>query len=242
MISTEAVQITTTVEKSDRFLELKPAFPKSEVFRLLGGGNGETGSRATSRKVQKWSEHLLSITEPEIVYSVQAVAEVGKGYVRLARGPVFRSRKLARAFRECELAVCFVGTLGHGIEDEIGSLTLRGKLADAFVVDALGSAGIEHAVERFYGALEDHFRLQGKGLTLRFSPGYCDWPLDQQAQLLDLVDTRLVGVTLLESSLMTPRKSISGIFGITSRRMASFTKYNPCVVCQQKHCIARRFS
>jgi cobalamin-dependent methionine synthase I len=151
-------------------------------------------------------------------------------------------RKLARAFRECECVVCFVGTLGHDIEDEIGSLTRRGKLADAFVVDALGSAGIEHTVERFYTALEDHFRLRGKRLSLRFSPGYCDWPLDQQTQLLDLVDTGRVGVTLLESSLMTPRKSISGIFGITSRRLASFRKYNPCVICEQKHCIARRLS
>lgn len=242
MISSGAVQITTTVENRDRFLKLEPAFPKAEVFRLLGAGNGGTGSRATSRKVQKWTESLLSIAEPELVYSVHAVAEVGKSYVRLAGGPVFRSRKLARAFRECELAVCFVGTLGDGIEDEIGSLTRRGKLADAVVVDALGSAGIEDTVERFYTALEDHFRLQGKRLTLRFSPGYCDWPLDQQAQLLHLVDTRLVGVALLESSLMTPRKSVSGIFGITSHRLASCTKYNPCVVCQQKHCIARRLS
>lgn len=242
MISNEAVQITTAVDDSGRSLKLEPTFPRAEVFRLLGAGNGGTGSGATSRKVEKWTERLLSIAEPELVYSVQSVAEVGKGYVRLAGGPVFRSRRLARAFRECELAVCFVGTLGRDIDDEIGRLSRRGKLADAFVVDALGSAGIEHTVERFYTALEDHFRLEGKRLSLRFSPGYCDWPLDQQTQLLNLVDTRLVGVTLLESSLMTPRKSVSGIFGITSRRLASCTKYNPCVACQQKNCIARRLS
>jgi cobalamin-dependent methionine synthase I len=135
-----------------------------------------------------------------------------------------------------------VGTLGHGIEEQIDGLTQLNRLAEAFVVDALGSAGIEHAVELFYTALEDHFRLQGKRLSLRFSPGYCDWPLDQQDQLLDLIDTRLVGVTLLESSLMTPRKSISGIFGITSHSSARRTKYNPCVACQQKHCIARRLT
>jgi hypothetical protein len=66
MIGNEAVQITTTVEDSGHFLKLEPAFPKAEVFRLLGGGNGGTGSRATSRKVEKWTAHLLSIAEPEL--------------------------------------------------------------------------------------------------------------------------------------------------------------------------------
>jgi len=55
----------------------------------------------------------------------------------------------------------------------------------------------------------------GEGLVSRFSPGYGDLPLDYQRTLLSVLDTsRKIGVSLTDSLLMVPSKSVSAIVGV----------------------------
>lgn len=240
MISSRAVDRKKIVEIPHRVHSMAPVFPKSEVFRLLGGGDGKIGSKATVRKVQKWTERLIAVAEPRLIYSIESVAEVGTSYLRLKRGTVFRGHKLAKALASCDRVVCFAATMGHGIEQETERLTKRGKVSEAFVVEAIGSAGIENTVDRFQKNILTQVKTHGKGTTLRFSPGYCDWSLDEQSKLLDVVDAGLIGVTLLKSNLMIPRKSVSGLFGISPQSSEGCVQYNPCLTCGKTHCLARR--
>ena len=86
--------------------------------------------------------------------------------------------------------------------------------ADALLLDGFGGAYVEagcNAAEREIAAL-----LPGKYLTDRFSPGYGDLPLDVQSPLLALTDaTRRLGVTLSESNLMNPLKSVTAVIGLS---------------------------
>ena len=55
-------------------------------------------------------------------------------------------------------------------------------------------------------------------LTDRFSPGYGDLPLSQQKELFRLLDvTRRIGVSLSESGLMVPQKSVTALIGVSDR-------------------------
>ena len=49
--------------------------------------------------------------------------------------------------------------------------------------------------------------------TMRFSPGYGEWPLKAQEKLLPLVEADKIGVTLTDTDIMIPRKSVSAIIG-----------------------------
>lgn len=86
--------------------------------------------------------------------------------------------------------------------------------ADALLLDGFGGAYVEagcNAAEREIAA-----KLPGKYLTDRFSPGYGDLPLDVQSPLLALTDaTRRLGVTLSESNLMNPLKSVTAVIGLS---------------------------
>lgn len=206
----------------------------------MGGGNGRLGTRQTVRKVHSWTKRLAQVVEPKMVFSVARLSETGTSGIRLENGTFFRSARIARALKDCEAVVCFVGTIGAEVDEEINRLTSKNKLSDAFVVDAAGSAGAEQMVEAFHKGMEKVFRSQGKGVTLRFSPGYCDWAVKEQAKLFSLLDTDLIGVELSESSLMNPRKSVSGVFGLTSTPSSVSTRYNPCAHCGKKDCVARR--
>ena len=83
----------------DRVLQGAPHFPRPEVFRFMGGGNGRLGTRQTIKKVHNWTKRLRSIVTPRIVYSFEPLADVSSPRVRFDNGIEFRSAKMSRALR-----------------------------------------------------------------------------------------------------------------------------------------------
>lgn len=67
-------------------------------------------------------------------------------------------------------------------------------------------------------SIEDDIRAElapGESLVARYSPGYADFPLSAQRELLALLDApRKVGVSLTDSLLMVPSKSVSAVIGV----------------------------
>ena len=209
---------------------------------MLGGGPGHKATRVTQKRVGRWIAQLWSSVSPRIVFSIFSVRSVGGGVVRLANGMTLQGAKLSRAVSKSKYLVCFVGTVGKAIDDLIADLMEKGKVSDAFVVDALGSVCVEAMVERFHQGTDQHARALGYGSTLRFAPGYCDWSLREQITLFRLVDAKSIGISLSPSALMTPRKSVSGVFGLAAGLSAVQTPYNPCVSCGKKDCFSRRLT
>jgi cobalamin-dependent methionine synthase I len=86
--------------------------------------------------------------------------------------------------------------------------------ADALIVQAVGAA----LIERHMDAVEDEIRAElapGESLLTRYSPGYGDFPLEAQRSILALLDTpRKIGVSLTDSLLMVPSKSVSAVIGV----------------------------
>ena len=63
-----------------------------------------------------------------------------------------------------------------------------------------------------------------------------DWPITEQAKLFSLLgDVKaLIGVTLTESMLMLPTKSVSGVYFETERN------FENCELCARENCPGRR--
>jgi cobalamin-dependent methionine synthase I len=157
--------------------------------------------------------------------------------VQLDETVEFTSAKLARTLKNADEIVCFVGTIGTGVEHEINRLLGKQKLADAYILDAMASVAVENMIDRFHDLMEKRFGEEDRTVTFRFSPGYCDWPVTQQKKLFNIFDTKEIDVELLDSCLMKPRKSVSGVFGITPQESES---YNPCRDCPTRRCESRR--
>ncbi|MBE9572223.1 MAG: hypothetical protein IMF11_16465 [Proteobacteria bacterium] len=93
-------------------------------------------------------------------------------------------------------------------------------------------------VEKFHQRITAKYESENKGVTLCFSPGYCDWPITEQKKIFTLFDSNATGIELLDSCMMRPRKSISGVFGIYNDIQKA--PYNPCLDCSKKNCNGRR--
>ena len=131
-----------------------------------------------------------------------------------------------------------MATIGGGIDREITRLVGENRFSVAYVLDCMGSVAVENMVEGFHQHMMARYASLDKGVSYRFSPGYCDWPITEQKNLFGLFDSEKIGITLLDSCLMWPRKSISGVFGIYNDTQKA--PYNPCQDCSKKNCNTRR--
>ena len=121
-----------------------------------------------------------------------------------------------RAFlRTCSSVVLLAATLGSETESLIRRAAAA-RTADALILDAAGSAAIERVCDNFCADLAA--ALAPRFLTDRFSPGYGDLPLNQQRWFFSLLDiNRRLGVSLTESGLMVPQKTVTALVGVSDR-------------------------
>lgn len=110
----------------------------------------------------------------------------------------------------CVLLGC---SLGAGVDTAMRAAS-AGDMAYAVVLDALASVLIEMVADQAEHQLREAFRQQGLFLTGRFSPGYGDWPIEVQNDLVRILDApRKIGLCATETHLLVPRKSITAIMG-----------------------------
>jgi len=144
-------------------------------------------------------------------------------------------KSLAKNLAGCSRAILFAATTGMEAELQRKRAAVTSP-ARALVLDAIGTA----AVEVFCDALCDRWREEYAGCFLRprFSPGYGDLPLGVQRPLLSCLDSsRKAGITLTDTLLMIPQKSVSAIVGIG--RTGCTARFHDCALCDKPECAFR---
>ena len=140
--------------------------------------------------------------------------------------------KIASCMKNIEGCVLFVITIGEQIDSWIHSLVDEDDVYSAYLVDSIAS----EYVEKLSDWIENKIKVQlgsGIGVSNRYGPGYCDWALEEQVKLFSFFPNNFCGISLSESSMMQPRKSISGIVGFGK---SVFPMELPCDVCTDYNC------
>lgn len=123
---------------------------------------------------------------------------------------------------DCEICSIFCATIGNDIEALIRKWQLK-DLAFAAMLDACASSAVENLCNKVEAEMANEFGAQGLFLTDRFSPGYGDLPLSIQPDFCAVLDTsRKIGVSVSESGIMIPRKSVTAIIGISKNPQKHF--------------------
>lgn len=222
--------------------DFESSLDDGKLMRLLGARKGKPPSPASTKRVDGLTGRLEELADPRLIYRIFPIESANRGGITLSCGARFKSPKIARCLDGADRVCCFVGTIGEEIDREIDRCMEQDRYADAYVLDAMGSIAAEDVVEQFHRRMESRLRQKERTVTLRFSPGYCDWPIGQQRELFSVFSgADPMEVKLTETCLMSPRKSVSGIFGILPEGLESDTEQvNPCNECQKTDCIARR--
>jgi hypothetical protein len=151
---------------------------------------------------------------------------------------------VAGIFPRAEHLALFAVTLGPRITEALTRSFEAQDFALAYTLDAMASVAADTAADVIERRWEDGLRAAGwvtpDGAALRYSPGYCGWDLTGQRRLFARLRPETIGLTLTESCLMQPLKSVSGVILAGPRAIHKFPPtYEFCGRCATRTCRER---
>lgn len=168
---------------------------RAEILRYMKMG-GATPDTALSARIDRLEREVLAVARPVSKRLKMSVCDLP-----------FMSGDLHRRLKSAKEAYLFAATLGHDVDRLIRKYAAL-SAADLLIVQAIAAT----AIERY---IDDETASWGEALLPRYSPGYGDLPLSVQSTFLATLDPKgSLGITLTETFLMIPSKSVTAVIGI----------------------------
>lgn len=145
----------------------------------------------------------------------------------------WESKALSKNLDGCDEIVLFAATIGIEL-DRLISKYSRISPAKAYVLQGIGAERIESLCDVFNAEISEDAKKDGKYTRPRFSAGYGDFALDAQRDIFSVLDApRKIGLTLTDSLIMSPSKSVTAIIGISDTYAFEKSK---CASCGKTDC------
>lgn len=214
-----------------RFSDIKISADK--VIRMLGGGD-EAALYMMRNDLEEIFIQAEKLCEPYAQIQILPIDAIDEknGLVQ-CKNTFSVGDKISAYFKGAEYMAVFVCTIGDKLEKWSRDLLEKGDFLKGYMADALGSLAVEKLMDLFQKELRSLMANEGLSITNRYSPGYCDWDVSEQQKLFSLLPSEFNVVSLSESSLMQPIKSVSGFIGIGSK--VQYRAYR-CKDCSSVEC------
>ena len=125
-----------------------------------------------------------------------------------------QSKDLSKNLSNCESVIIFAITIGSGADLLIKKYS-KINPALAAILQATGSMFVESYAEKINELIKIEAKQIGYKTHPRFSPGYGDLSLSTQNIFFRLLNcTQKIGLTLMDSFIMAPEKSITAFIGL----------------------------
>ena len=140
-----------------------------------------------------------------------------------------------------ERVVFLAANIGEAAEEAVTRHFNEGRYAHSVLLDAAATAAVEQVCDACETMLRPQFAKEGFSMRWRFSPGYGDWDIHAQPELLRLSRADIIGISLTESLMLRPRKSVTAVIGLL-RGGTDAGKDAPkgCAVCPKRDCPFRQ--
>ena len=206
------------------FEEVQPSF--KEIRSVLKSEDPDT-------------DFLVDTIAGEIMPLLKDNADIAGGYILRKADEVHLNTgaQIKGYMKGAEYLALFVCTAGKIFTDLFSRYNHEGNYPEAYIADAIGSLTAEKAMDKIQENLALEMQAEGLQISNRYSPGYCEWPVSRQRELFDQMGEFPIAVSLTESCLMLPIKSVSGIIGVGAHiRKRPYS----CQICKNKNCNYRR--
>lgn len=162
---------------------------------------------------------INELVRPAAIWGYFPVAEMRHEKVLLAGGARIGNGPVTTVMGGAERLVLAVCTIGQPVVDRIHSHKAAGETVEAMLLDQLGSLAVGQLSQLLFRRLEMDAALAELRISTYLSPGESAWTVKDQAVIFDLLDPGQIGVTLTETLLMKPIKSVSLMAGVGSQPM-----------------------
>jgi hypothetical protein len=190
--------------------------PIKSVLRRLGYPSSEKFPEGQVAVLfQKAIRSAPGLLEPRAVFRILSVACRSKSRISFQEAAfIIHSDHVAKMLKKAEKVVFFMVTIGSNLEEKVKQYMDAGNLTEGVILDAIGSETADAVADRLHhDVLKKIANEAGFSITPRFSPGYGDWPVTVQKDVLNVCDGSQIGISVNDSFLMQPRKSVSAVLG-----------------------------
>ena len=209
-----------------------PAWDHTEIMRYAR-------IRGADDSYRDLIDECISEAEPVLSYRVCYMIEnLRRDNELICFGNIeTNSQTIKKAIGNSQQVLLFAATVGAPFDRLLQRYSLLSP-SKALILQAIGAERVESLCDAFCAQISRDLTESNKRLTRRVSPGYGDIPLSMQRDIFALLDCpRKIGLTLDESLLMSPSKSVTAICGITDEGPAEQMK---CTDCDKTDCFYRQ--
>ena len=210
---------------------------QGEVLRYLQYKNQDIDN-SLSEKIKKCINQTKEIINPRFIFRKYKIKklkfsnEKNEVYFEGAN-LTLKSNDIYNLLLDCDECILMSATLGLEIEREIRKLTYT-DLTKGIIIDACATTAIEEVCDIVQDNIAKNLLKEDKYITYRYSPGYGDLPIEKNLDINNLLNSQKeIGLTVTNSGIMIPRKSVVALIGV-SRRKISNTKKS-CENCSNRH-------
>lgn len=194
---------------------------RREIYRYLGYC-GQKPDKTVCKMIEEVLQELLFVVKPRNLYQCYD-CRIQNDEISLCNktqdgAVVFRSQKLADNLAQCDKVILFAATLGIDADKLLQRYEIM-NMAKASVAQACGAACMEAYCNLVQEQIREQYKAEECYLRPRFSPGYGDLELEAQKLIFDCLQcSKRLGLTLTDSLLMFPTKSVTAFIGITKNK------------------------
>ncbi len=188
---------------------------RKEVERYLGYRGLTTIDEKMQSVIEDCIREMEEAMTPRCIYKTFPIEWDGESCE--FAGLRVKPGNLTRNLKGCKEIVMLAVTIGPGADRLVKRSEIRDMLK-AYTYQAVGAA----AVEAWCDEVNERIKQEAADKELyarpRFSPGYGDFPLEVQKDFERILEMpKSIGVSLSESLLMTPTKSITAVIGLSDK-------------------------
>lgn len=188
----------------------------SDALRYIGVPQGKA-DELMKEKVEEGFKLLKEIASPKVIYQkVKVKVEEDKVMMQAAHCKI-QSHDLVKLLKYSDECILMAATLGIEVDRKISNLQ-KIDMLEAMILDSCSSVLIDYVCDEAEGEIINGLK-ENQYLTMRFSPGYGDVPLEVSGEILDLLAAqKRIGLTLTKSHMLLPTKSITALIGISHQK------------------------
>ena len=191
------------------------AIDKAAVAKLLKYGPGEIPphfDEMISLELQE-AKDLCEIYGGYRIIDDISIDKVNQ-IIRVKETDFLVGKNISVYLRHAEKIALLLCTAGPKIEERSQLLMKEGHYPEGFIMDIIGSVVVDVAMDKIHDTLNADMEAIGLKVSNRYSPGYCAWNVSEQKKFFAFFPGNFGKISLSESCLMNPIKSISAIAGI----------------------------
>lgn len=191
-----------------------------ETARYLGYSRFVSPDQDVSDLLEKAAREMQAVMKAQAVFEIfdlteNSVVSAGSTTVTLRFADVtLQSRDLGRNLAGCSKVALLAATIGP----QVDALIRRHSSLDpvyASILQATGAMYIEELVDLVNSEIKKIAAAQGLKTKPRYSPGYGDVPLQVQKDFFRLLPCTRIGLTLMDTLIMAPEKSVTAFVGLS---------------------------